>query len=151
MDTSKIVRDLKSRPINGEIIDAIHDDYDRARRVWNAMADRQPAVIVRASGVADVEQVVATAAEHGALLAVRGGGHSIPGLSTCDGGIVLDLSHMNAIEVDRSSLRATVLGGALLYNVPQNSDKKRRCSKVHHLVCVNNTPRLSKPSSFVRC
>lgn len=114
MDASKIVRDLKSRPIDGEIIDPIHDEYDRARRVWNAMADRHPAVIVRASGVADVEQVVATAADYGVLLAVRGGGHSIPGLSTCDGGIVLDLSHMNAIEVDHSSLRATVLGGALL-------------------------------------
>lgn len=114
MDTSKIVRDLKSRHIDGEIIDAGHDDYDRARRVWNAMADRHPAVVVRASGVTDVEQVVTTAAEHGALLAVRGGGHSLPGLSTCDGGIVLDLSKMNAIEVDRSSLRATALGGALL-------------------------------------
>jgi FAD/FMN-containing dehydrogenase len=114
MGTSKIVRDLKSKPINGEIIDAVHNEYDRARRVWNAMADRHPAVIVRASGVADVEQVVATAAEHSALLAVRGGGHSIPGLSTCDGGIVLDLSHMNAVAVDRSSLRATVPGGALL-------------------------------------
>lgn len=114
MSTSKIVRDLKSKPIIGEIIDAAHDEYDRTRRVWNAMVDRHPAVIVRANGVADVEQVVATAAEHGALLAVRGGGHSFPGFSTCDGGIMLDLSQMNAIEVDRSSLRATVSGGALL-------------------------------------
>jgi FAD/FMN-containing dehydrogenase len=114
MSASKIVRDLKSKPINGEIIDAAHAEYDQKRRVWNATADRHPAVIVRASGVADVEQVVATAAEHGSLLAVRGGGHSIPGLSTCDDGIVLDLSHMNAVQVDRSSLRATVLGGALL-------------------------------------
>src|SRR5262245_10349204 len=114
MSASKIARELKSKPINGEIIDAAHAEYDQKRRVWNATADRHPAVIVRASGVADVEQVVATAAEHGSLLAVRGGGHSIPGLSTCDDGIVLDLSHMNAVQVDRSSLRATVLGGALL-------------------------------------
>jgi len=78
------------------------------------MADRRPAVIVRARSVADVEKVIAVAAKHGALLAVRGGGHSIPGLSTCDDGIVLDLSLMNTVTVDKFAGRADVLGGALL-------------------------------------
>jgi FAD/FMN-containing dehydrogenase len=83
----KLLTDLGSRRIEGEIIDPRHDHYDHARRVWNGMADRRPAVIVQALSVADVEKVVATAAEHGSLLAVRGGGHSLPGLSTCDTGV----------------------------------------------------------------
>jgi FAD/FMN-containing dehydrogenase len=110
----KLLRNLNHRRIDGNIIDPAHDDYDRSRRVWNAMADRRPAAIVQACSVADVEKVVATAAEHGTLLAVRGGGHSIPGLSTCDGGIVLDLSKMNSVRLDTSSCRAEALGGALL-------------------------------------
>ncbi|MDA0341076.1 MAG: FAD-binding oxidoreductase [Proteobacteria bacterium] len=71
--------------------------------------------------VADVEKVVATAAEHASLLAVRGGGHSLPGLSTCDGGVVLDLSNMNAVTVDRSALSAEAWGGALLGDLDKAS------------------------------
>jgi FAD/FMN-containing dehydrogenase len=114
MDAAQLVRDLKHAQVEGDIVDRDHAEYDKSRRVWNAMADRRPAAIVRARSVADVEKVVATAAGRGALLAVRGGGHSIPGLSTCDGGIVLDLSAMNAVAVDRSASRAEALGGALL-------------------------------------
>ena len=110
----KLLSDLASRQIEGEIIDPHHDRYDRARCVWNGMADRRPAVIVRARSVTDVEKVVTTAAEHASLLAVRGGGHSLPGLSTCDGGVVLDLSRMNAVTIDRSALSAKAQGGALL-------------------------------------
>jgi FAD/FMN-containing dehydrogenase len=100
--------------MDGDVIDRDHAEYDKLRRVWNAMADRHPALIVRARSAADVEKVVAIAAEHKALLAIRGGGHSIPGLSTCDDGIMLDLSLMNAVNVDRPASRAEVLGGALL-------------------------------------
>ena len=107
-------REFARARIDGDIVDYDHPEYDRLRRVWNAMADRRPAVIVRARGVADVEKVIAVAAKHGTLLAVRGGGHSIPGLSTCDDGIVLDLSLMNTVTVDKSAGRADVLGGALL-------------------------------------
>lgn len=114
MDAAHLIHDLSHAQIDGAIVDRDHAEYDRLRRVWNAMADRRPAVIVRARSVADVEKVVAAAAGHGALLAVRGGGHSLPGLSTCDGGIVLDLSAMNAVSVDRSASRAEALGGALL-------------------------------------
>ncbi len=111
---SKLLSDLGSQQIEGEIIDPRHDLYDRARCVWNGTADRRPAVIVQALSVADVEKVVATAADHASLLAVRGGGHSLPGLSTCDGGVVLDLSRMNAVKIDRAALRAEAQGGALL-------------------------------------
>ena len=117
----KLLTDLGSRQIEGDIIDPRHDQYDDARRVWNGMADRRPAVIVRALNVADVQKVVTTAAEHGSLLAVRGGGHSLPGLSTCDNGIVLDLSRMNAVTVDPSTNLAEAQGGALLGDLDKAS------------------------------
>lgn len=99
---------------DGEIIDPGHREYDKYRRVWNATADRLPGAIVRARTVSDVEKAVAIAAQEGAVLAVRGGGHSLPGLSTCDDGVILDLSLMNAVQVDREAQQAEVQGGALL-------------------------------------
>lgn len=114
---NQLVGDLNHRRIDGAIVDSGHAAYDKCRRVWNAMADRRPAVIVRAASVADVEKTVSCAAEHSCLLAVRGGGHSLPGLSICDQGIVLDLSRMNTITVDRPNMRAIVSGGALLGDV----------------------------------
>ena len=77
---------------DGTVVGPYHDSYERLRRVWNGVADRRPAAIVRARNAADVIKTVEVATQHGTLLAVRGGGHSLPGLSTCDGGIVLDLS-----------------------------------------------------------
>ena len=114
MDTAVLAHDLGHAHLEGDVIDRNHAHYDRLRRVWNAMADRRPAAVVRARSGADVQKVVAVAAKHEALLAVRGGGHSIPGLSTCDHGIMLDLSLMNAVAVDRFARRAEVQGGALL-------------------------------------
>ena len=114
MDAAIFAREFARARMEGDVVDRDHPEYDRLRRVWNAVADRRPAGVVRARSVSDVEKVVAVAAKHEALLAVRGGGHSIPGLSTCDDGIVLDLSLMNSVAVDRSACRAEVLGGALL-------------------------------------
>jgi FAD/FMN-containing dehydrogenase len=91
-----------------------HPDYDRYRRVWNGLADKRPAAIVRARTVDDVRRAVRAAAASRSLLAVRGGGHSLPGLSTCDGGLVLDLSLLNAISIDFDAGTAEVGGGALL-------------------------------------
>jgi FAD/FMN-containing dehydrogenase len=105
---------LANVTFDGDLIDPGHQEYDEYRRVWNATSDRRPKAIVRARSVSDVETVVAVAAQRSALLAVRGGGHSIPGLSTCDDGIVLDLSPMNAVHIDRAAQRAEVQGGALL-------------------------------------
>jgi FAD/FMN-containing dehydrogenase len=114
MDAGILARDLVHARMDGDVIDRNHADYDRSRRVWNAMADRRPAVIARARNAADVEKVVTVAAKHGALLAIRGGGHSIPGLSTCNDGIVLDLSLMNAVNIDGRDGHAQAQGGALL-------------------------------------
>ena len=107
-------RALERAQFDGDIFGPAHREYDRYRRVWNATADRRPGAVVRARTVSDVEKVVAIAAQEGAMLAVRSGGHSLPGLSTCDDGIVLDLSLMNSVQVDRAARLAEVQGGALL-------------------------------------
>jgi FAD/FMN-containing dehydrogenase len=86
-------------------------DYDRERSIWNGAHDRHPAVIARCAGVADVIRTVDLARSEGLPLAVRGGGHSIPGFSTVDDGVVLDLSLMKGIQVNPESRRATAQGG----------------------------------------
>ncbi len=111
VDALRLIAEL---PFSGEIVGPSDGDYDAARRVWNGIADRRPAVIARARTRADVAAIVRFAADTGALLAVRGGGHSLPGLSTCDGGIVLDLSMLNDVVIDPDRMIATVGGGALL-------------------------------------
>jgi len=88
--------------------------YDERRRVWNGSIDRRPALIARCAGVADVIAAVRFARKHGLLVAVRGGGHSFPGYSVCDGGMVIDLSPMKGIRVDPVAQRARAQAGVLL-------------------------------------
>ncbi len=97
----------------GELIDRAHPGFDSARRVWNGSVDRKPALIARCNGVADVVAAVRVAAEYDLLVAVRGGGHSFPGFSTCDDGLVIDLSGMSAVWVDEVRRTAWVQGGAI--------------------------------------
>jgi FAD/FMN-containing dehydrogenase len=85
--------------------------YDEARKVYNGMHDRHPALIIHAAGVADVIAAVKFAREHDCLLAVRGGGHSAPGFGTCDGGVVLDLRRMKGIRVDTERRTVRAEGG----------------------------------------
>jgi len=100
-----------SRRFQGEVITPRHERYGGARRVWNGMIDRYPAVIARCADNSDVAAAIALAREYGLPLAVRGGGHSIPGFGVCDGGVVLDLSLLKAIEIDPVSRRVSVGGG----------------------------------------
>ena len=86
-------------------------DYEQERSIWNGAHDRHPALIVRCSGVADVIRTIDLARSEGLPLAVRGGGHSIPGFSTVDDGIVLDLSLMKGIQVDPELRRVTAQAG----------------------------------------
>ena len=98
----------------GEVLHPHSDGYDSARRVWNAAADRRPAVIARCTRTDDVVAAVRFAADAGLQVAVRGGGHSIPGHSVCEGGLMIDLSPMRDIRVDAASLAATAAPGVLL-------------------------------------
>ena len=99
---------------DGEIVLPGSADYDAARMVWNGMIDRRPALVARCSDVADVVRAIRFAREQDLVIAVRSGGHSIGGFSTCDGGIVIDLSRMRGVRVDPERRTAWVNGGALL-------------------------------------
>jgi FAD/FMN-containing dehydrogenase len=98
--------------IAGEVVAPEHAAYDEARKVWNGMIDRHPALIVRCKSTGDVAAAVNFARDNGLLVSVRGGAHSTPGYSTCDGGIVIDLQPMNGVQVDADTRTARVQGGA---------------------------------------
>ena len=98
-------------------------EYDHARAIWNGMFARTPALIARCANVADVQSAVRAAAETGIITAVRCGGHSLAGFSTCDDGLVIDLSPMRHIDVDPQSQRARFSGGCLLGSVDTATQK----------------------------
>src|ERR671916_2532424 len=98
----------------GELLGPEDPGYDDARGVWNGSIDRFPALIARCAGVADVIAAVKFAKDNGLLVAVRGGGHSFPGLSVCDGGLVIDLSLMKGIRVDPEAHTVRAQAGVLL-------------------------------------
>ena len=100
--------------LTGEVVLPDDPGYDQARAVWNGMADRRPALVVRPADVDEVVAALRFAREQDLLIAVRCGGHSIPGLSTCDDGIVIDLSLIRGAEVDPRRRTARVKGGSLL-------------------------------------
>ncbi|MEV5981894.1 FAD-binding oxidoreductase [Streptomyces sp. NPDC052114] len=98
----------------GEVVLPGDPDYDEARRIWNGAIDKYPALVARCTGTDDVVTAVNFARTQGLLVAVRGGGHSMAGHSTCDGGIVIDLSPMSSVRVSRAARRARAQGGCLL-------------------------------------
>jgi FAD/FMN-containing dehydrogenase len=106
--------------IRGDVLLPGEDGYD-ANPIYNAMHQRRPAIKVRATGTADVVDIVNLAREHSLLLAVRGGGHSVAGHSECDGGIVIDLTRMRGVSVDPTTRRAWVQGGALWGDVDRET------------------------------
>src|SRR5687768_6017418 len=89
-----------SASFSGDLVRPGDATYDEHRRIWNGSIDRLPALIARCGGVADLMAAVRFATSAGLPVAVRGGGHSYPGHSVCDGGIVIDLGPMKGIRVD---------------------------------------------------
>ncbi len=100
--------------LRGELLRPGDGGYDEARRVWNGMIDRRPALIARCAGGDDVVDAVRFAREHDLLVSVRCGGHNIAGKAVCDGGLMIDLSGMRSVQVDPVKRTAHVGGGALL-------------------------------------
>jgi FAD/FMN-containing dehydrogenase len=107
------IEELKSG-FGGEILLPGDTAYESARRIWNAMIDKRPAIIARCATTSDVVRGVNFARDNRLLLAVRGGGHNIAGNAVCDNGFVIDLSAMKAAHVDPDTRRATIEGGATL-------------------------------------
>ena len=130
---------LATAPINqfrasfkGEVIEPSDAGYDDARRVWSALHDRRPALVVRPTGVDDVVAAIRFARDEDLALAVRSGGHSIDGFSTCDGGMVLDMSRMRGATVDPAARTARTNGGAYLVDLDRGAQE-------HGLVCPVGT------------
>lgn len=95
--------------------------YDETRKVWNAMIDRRPGLIVRCTGTADVVQALRLARQHGLLSSVRGGGHNIAGLAVCEGGLMIDLSLLRGVWVDPSRRVAQAQAGCTLADVDRET------------------------------
>jgi FAD/FMN-containing dehydrogenase len=107
----------------GEAITDRHRDYPRARRVWNGMIDRRPAVIARCADAGDVVACVNFAATWELPVAVRGGGHGVAGHAICDGGLVIDLSSMKRIEVDPNGATVRAEGGCTLGELDRETQR----------------------------
>ena len=107
--------------LRGELISPEDRTYDEHRTVWNGSIDRHPALIARCAGVADVIEALRFARSYGLLVAVRGGGHSYPGLSVCDGGMVIDLSLMKGVRVDPEARTVRAQAGLVLGELDQEA------------------------------
>jgi FAD/FMN-containing dehydrogenase len=102
-----------SASFRGTLVRPGEETYDEHRRIWNGSIDRFPALIARCEGVADVIAAIKYARNNGLTIAIRGGGHSFPGHSVCDDGIVIDLGPMKGIRVDPQARTARVQAGVL--------------------------------------
>ncbi|MGY1733119.1 FAD-binding oxidoreductase [Geodermatophilus sp. SYSU D01045] len=109
--------------LRGEVLTAADAGYDEHRRLWNGSVDGRPAVIARCTGADDVRTAIRFGREQQLPIAVRSGGHSFPGLSTCDGGLVIDLRRMNGVRLDPDSRVAAVQAGTLLGELDERTQE----------------------------
>ena len=114
-----------TRTVGGQVLTPGSTGYEKARAVWNAMIDRHPALIVRCEEVRDVIEAVRFAGKHDLLVAVRGGGHNIAGNAVCEGGIMIDLSLMNKVQVNPTHRTVRVGAGATLGDVDRETQAHR--------------------------
>jgi FAD binding domain/Berberine and berberine like len=121
--TREVYRSL-ARQFHGDLLRPDDALYETARSIWNGMVARRPGLIARCADVADVQAAVRACASAEVFTAVRCGGHSLAGFSTCEGGVVIDLSKMRQITVDRPARRARFAGGSLLRTVDVATQKE---------------------------
>jgi hypothetical protein len=107
--------------LRGELLRSGDTGYDEARRVWNGMIDKYPALVVRCMSAADVINSVNFARDNHLLLAVRGGGHNVVGTATVDGGLLIDLSSMKGIHIDPERRTARAEGGVTIGELDRNT------------------------------
>ncbi|MFN8356546.1 MAG: FAD-binding oxidoreductase [Spirosomataceae bacterium] len=110
--TDEVITHFKSI-FKGSVLQANDEGYDQARTVWNGMIDKYPALIARCTDAADVVSAVQFARAHSLLVSVRGGGHNVAGNAVCDGGLMIDLSLMKGIEIDKDHKTARAEAGVL--------------------------------------
>ena len=120
--SEEVYSSLRGR-FKGDLLRPGDGDYEDARTIWNGMVARSPGLIARCVDVSDVQNVVRAGSGHGILTAVRCGGHSLAGFSTCDGGMVIDLSRMRQVTVDPRARRARIAGGCLLGSIDTATQK----------------------------
>lgn len=124
----EMLAELQSN-IRGTVLTESDADYETSRSIWNAMIDRRPTGIVQCLGVQDVLSAVKFARGKKILLSIKGGGHNISGLAVCDGGLMLDMSHMRGVWVDTTQRTAHAQAGCLLGDVDRET-------QVHGLAAV---------------
>ncbi len=122
-DATQDVYDALKGPFKGVLLRSADAGYRDATRVWNGMFNRTPGLLARCSSVQDVQAAVRVASASGVVTAVRCGGHSLAGFSTCDGGLVIDLSPMRNVHVDPNAQTARFSGGCLLGTVDLATQK----------------------------
>jgi hypothetical protein len=123
VNPSEEVHSSLREKFKGDLLRPGSGDYEEAHVIWNGMVARRPGIIARCADVSDVQSAVRAASEAGILTAIRCGGHSLAGFSTCDGGLVIDLSRMRQVTVDPKARRARISGGCLLGSVDTATQK----------------------------
>lgn len=111
------------RQFHGDLLRPGDGSFESARRIWNGMVARTPGLIARCADTSDVQAAVRAAAAAGLSPAIRCGGHSLAGFSTCDGGLVIDLSLLREVYVDQQTRRARFAGGCLLGTIDSATQK----------------------------
>ena len=132
--TQKSIEKLKSK-VKGKVILPPDPGYNEARKVWNAMIDRKPAVIVQCADAADIPHSISFARENGLEISIRGAGHNIAGNAVCNDGVMIDFSKMRNVHVDAEKRRAHVEPGATLGDV----DKATQANGLATPLGINST------------
>ena len=123
VEASKEVYGSLRQRFQGDLLRPGDSGFDDARTIWNGMVSRTPGLIARCVDVTDVQNAIRAGSETGVLTAVRCGGHSLAGFSTCDGGMVVDLSRMRKVTVDPDTRTARIAGGCLLGSIDAATQK----------------------------